>query len=128
MRIFPFDKIILVGPVWTGRLIAPLRTFLERYRKQINELYFLTCCGSKDKDKDGKWGYAQVFDRIQEIIGDKCRHCAALPITLVVPEEKQEDDEYIMNTRLSDDNFIGEIHKRYNDFIERLNYEDSFVE
>lgn len=115
-----YDKIILVGPIWTGRLIAPLRTFLERYKKQVNELYFLTCCGSKDKDKDGKWGYAQVFDRIQEIIGNKCAHCAALPITLVVPEDKQEDDEYIMNTRLNDANFNGEIRRRYEAFKQEL--------
>lgn len=115
-----YDRIVLIGPVWTGRLIAPLRSFLIRYNKQIKQLYFLTCCGSKDKDKDGKWGYAQVFTRIEEILGIRCAHCAALPITLIVPEEKQEDDQYILNARLTDDNFNGEIKARYLKFIDNL--------
>ena len=115
-----YQKVVLVGPVWTGQLIAPLRTFLKHYKDHINELYFLTCCGSTDTDKDGKWGYGQVFRRINDIMGSKCRHCAALPITLVIPEEKHDDGDFVMKTRLSDDNFKGEIRDRYQNFVSAL--------
>lgn len=117
-----YDKIVLVGPVWTGQLIAPLRSFLKQYKDQIRELYFLTCCGSKDSEKDGRFGYNNIFSRIKEIVGPVCKHCAALPIALVIPADKQDDGDYIMNTRLTDDNFNETIASRYNDFVTALSH------
>ena len=118
-----YEKVVLVGPIWTGQLIAPLRSFLKHYEKDITRLYYLTCCGSSDTEKDGKWGYNQVFRNIKEIVGDKCIQCVALPITLVVPDDKIDDEEYIMEARLTDENFIGEIAERFNEF--QLNVENS---
>ena len=115
-----YEKVVLVGPVWTGQFIAPLRSFLKQYKEQIKNLYFLTCCGSKDNEKDDRFGYNNIFKRISEMMGETCIHCAALPIALVIPEEKQDDSEYIMNTRLSDENFSGTIEKRYNEFVNLL--------
>jgi hypothetical protein len=54
------------------------------------------------------------------MLGDKCVLCEAFPIGLVLAEDKKGDGNAMMKTRLSDDNFIGEIQKRLDDFIRKM--------
>jgi len=115
-----YERIILCGPVWMGKLISPLRDFLFKYRKSIDSLYFASCCASSDIAKDEKYGHGLVFNMVREIMGQKCIHCEAFPVGLVVPEDKKEDGNTIMKTRLSDDNFNGEILLRFEKFIQLL--------
>jgi menaquinone-dependent protoporphyrinogen IX oxidase len=115
-----YDRIILCGPIWMGRLVSPLRDFLTKYRKNIKELHFLTCCASADDAKEMKFGHGLVFRKIQNILKDKCVSCDAFPIGMVLPENKQKDNNAILKTRLSDDNFSGEIQKRFKNVIQRL--------
>jgi len=112
-----FDRVILCGPVFVGKLIVPLRQFVGKYQKQIKKLVFVTCCGSGYEQKDEKFGHGHVFNRIQEMLGDKCVHCEAFPISLVVPEEKRKDPDSIMKTRLTEEDFKGEIKERFDKFI-----------
>ena len=112
-----YDRMIICGPIWTGRLISPLVGAIKKYKTTVPELYFATCCGSKDEMKDDKFGYNHVFAVAKEKAGDILKGCEAFPITLVVPEDKLEDDEYIMNARLSSENFKGEIERRFEAFI-----------
>lgn len=49
-----------------------------------------------------------------------CEFCQAFPIDLVLAEKLKENSEAIMNTRLSNDNFQGEIQKIFDSFINRL--------
>jgi hypothetical protein len=76
-----------------------------------------------DTEKDGKFGYARVFQQVKDLIGDRCIRCEAFPIKLVVPDDKKDDNEAIMKIRLSDANFKGEIQKRLDDFIQKAREE-----
>lgn len=115
-----YDKIILVSPIWTGQLISPLRGFLKKYKRNIKQLYFATCCGVGDEGKDDKFGYVNIFNQLREEVEDIPTECAAFPIPLVIPEDKMDDDEYVMNTRLNTENFKGEIQERFEGFIEKM--------
>jgi menaquinone-dependent protoporphyrinogen IX oxidase len=115
-----YDRIILCGPIWMGQLVSPLRDFLTKYRKNIKELHFVTCCASADAAKEMKFGHALVFRKVQNILKDKCASCDAFPIGMVLPEDKQKDNNAILKTRLSDDNFSGEIQKRFENVVRRL--------
>jgi menaquinone-dependent protoporphyrinogen IX oxidase len=115
-----YDRIILCGPVWMGQLISPLRDFINKYRRNIKNLYFVTCCGSSDAAKDEKFGHALVFRKVKLMLGDKCVRCDAFPIGLVLPEDRQKDGNVIMKTRLSDHNFTGEIQKRFETLVQRM--------
>lgn len=43
-----YDKVILLGPVWFGKLVSPLREFLNRYKTEIKALHFVSCCGTPE--------------------------------------------------------------------------------
>lgn len=115
-----YNRVILCGPIWMGNFISPLNGFIKKYLDKISNIYFVTCCGSSYLEKDSKFGHNKVFDKLKEVLVDKNLHCEAFPITLVVPKEKAEDSNEVMNTRLSDENFKGEILVRFNDFIDKL--------
>ncbi|MCA0237854.1 MAG: hypothetical protein LCH81_15870 [Bacteroidetes bacterium] len=116
-----YDRIVLCGPVWMGQFIAPLKSFVKKYRNHIRELVFVTSCGSSDEKKDEKFGYEQVFKQVRTLLNEKCKHCVAFPIPLVLPEDKKNDSELLMKTRLNDANFKGEILERWEGLMRELN-------
>jgi len=115
-----YDKVILCGPIWMGMLVAPLRDFVRKYGDTVRNLYFVTCCGSSDAMKDDKFGHEKVFTILRDLAKNKNIRCEAFPVTLVVPKEKIKDSNAIMKTRLSDDNFSGDIVQRFDAFIRRV--------
>lgn len=115
-----YDQVILCGPIWMGKLIVPLKNFIRSNLNSIKQLVFVTCCASSFEAKDKKFGHGFVFKKVEALTGDKCKHCEALPITMVLPEDQKENGELVMKTRLSDENFKGEIQMAFDRFIEKI--------
>jgi len=115
-----YDRVILCGPIWMGKLIPPLRSFIKKYIYQINKLVFVTCCGSTDANKYEKFGHGLVFDEVKNILNYKCILYQAFPVGLVLPDDKKEDADAFMKTHLNDENFKGEIQERFDTFIKKL--------
>ena len=115
-----YERVILVGPVFMGRFIPPLKAFVTKYAGQINELVFVTCCGSSYSKKDEKFGHGLVFEEVKKILGGKLVLTQAFPVGLVLPEEQREDPDAFMKTHLSDGNFDGEIADRFESFMKKL--------
>ncbi len=115
-----YDKVVLVGPIWMGNLITPLRSFVKKYQKDIKTLYFVTCCGGGDEQKDDKFGYKAVFRKVESYYHRAPAHCEALPIKLVVPKDKWKDDDAMMKARLTEETFKGPIVDRYDSFLSHI--------
>lgn len=120
-KISEYKMVVLCGPIWMGKFITPLKTFLKKYKKDITKLVFTTCCGSSYEMKEKKFGHGLVFNIIKDMSDEKCIHFAAFPITLVVPKDKREDPNIVMKTILTNDNFKDEILNKFNDFIQFIN-------
>jgi len=115
-----YDRVILCGPIWVGKFIAPLQSFIKKYKEEINNLVFVTCCGSPYEKKEEKFGHGLVFKEVKILLDEKCQFCQAFPIDLVLPEDQKEVGEILMKTHLNDENFNGEIQEVFDDFISRL--------
>ncbi len=120
VRAEDYDKVILCGPIWMGKLIVPLKNFVIKHSDKINKMVFVSCCGSTFEQKDQKFGHNLVFNEVKKLTGEKCIHCEAFPIGLVLPEEHKKDTDAFMKTHLSNDNFKGEIVGIYDNFIRQL--------
>jgi flavodoxin len=121
LKVENYDRVILCGPIWMGKLIVPLKNFVVKNRPKIKKLIFVTCCGSSFKDKDNKFGHNLVFANIKSLLYDKCFHCEAFPIDLVVPAELKEDSAAFMKVHLNNQNFQGDIIGIYDSFIQKIN-------
>ncbi len=119
-KVEDYDKIILCGPIWMGKLIVPLRNFVLKNRLKIKKLIFVTCCGSTFEGKDQKFGHNLVFNILRDIMGKKTAHCEAFPIGLVLTDEQKKDQDADLKYHLSDENFKGEIITLYNACISRI--------
>lgn len=119
-RVEDYDRVIVCGPIWMGKLIVPLKNFLNKNSSKIKKLVFVTCCGSSFDQKDEKFGHNLVFNQVNNLLGEKCLHCEAFPITLVLPDEQKDDSEAFMKTHLNDTNFTGEMVAIYNNFIRKI--------
>lgn len=112
-----YENIILCGPLMMGKVVSPINDFLKKYKDQIFRLHFVCCCGSTDKSKNNKFGYVGAFDMIKGEHKIKFATCEAFPIDLVIPEDKKNDDQSMMKTRLSDENFNGEVELRLDSYL-----------
>ncbi|HEU4579480.1 MAG TPA: hypothetical protein VFS67_14565 [Polyangiaceae bacterium] len=82
---FDCDRVILVGPVWAGKLAAPLRTFLQLYREQLHNYSFITLCGyERAQQKD--WLTAELTNRV----GRPPRAVCELRVSDLVPPEQRQ--------------------------------------
>lgn len=115
-----YDRVYLVGPIWMGTIVKPLYDFMTKHISKISSLVFVTCCGSNYKMKEEKYGHGLVFQKVKQLIGEKCTHCEAIPITLVLPEGERENGEQVMKTRLNDETFGGEFAGIYDQFIAKM--------
>lgn len=119
-RVEDYDKVILCGPVFMGKLIVPLKYFINKYSPKIRNLVFVTCCGSSFKDKDIKYGHNLVFKKVRCLLNEKCLHCEAFPVDLFVPTELKEDPSAFLKVQLNDETFKGEILGIYDTFIRKI--------
>jgi len=120
LKVEDYDRIILCGPIWMGRFIPPLRSFVKKYKSKIKSLVFVTCCGSTYEKKDEKFGHGFVFKKVESLLDGKCEFCQAFPVGMVLPEEHREDPDAFMKTHLNDENFKGEISEIFDGLIQKL--------
>jgi menaquinone-dependent protoporphyrinogen IX oxidase len=118
--IHDYDRVILVGPIFMGRFIPPLKSFIKRYRGQIRELVFVTCCGSTYEKKDEKFGHGLVFEKVRAMVNGKLSLTQAFPVGLVLPEEQRDDPDAFMKAHLNNDTFKGDIEEHFREFMARL--------
>ncbi|MGF1585628.1 MAG: flavodoxin domain-containing protein [Bacteroidales bacterium] len=118
-----YDRVILCGPIYMGRLIIPLKNLINKHSKKLRKLVFVTCCGSSFKDKDNKYGHNLVFNQVKSLLKDKCLHCEAFPVDVFAPAELKEDSAAFMKVHMNSENFKGKIFEIYEAFIERITNE-----
>ena len=78
------DRVILVGPVWAGKLAAPLRTFLRLHREQLHDYSVITLCGYERPEQRG-WLTTELTRRV----GRPPRMVCELRVSDLVPPEQR---------------------------------------
>jgi hypothetical protein len=107
-----YDRLIVCGPLWMGRLCLPCFDFLRAARKRQKVVHLITCCGSTDEKKDDSFGYGKIFGELRTKLGATLGQTQAFPINLVVPEDQRANPEAIMAARLNDLSFVGPMAQR----------------
>ena len=115
-----YDRLIVCGPLWMGKLCLPVLDFLRSAKKKQTKVHLITCCGSKDAAKDDTFGYGRVFTELEAKFGAALGQTQALPIELVLPEDQRALPEAIMAARLTDETLVGPIAERYQSFVQKL--------
>lgn len=110
-----YERVILIGPIWAGTLVAPLRGFIKKYKEKIDDLVFITACGSDIESKDDKFGYEKVFSEAKRLFSPKNITCHAISL-----KELFDKSSSINNQVIFDEVFTGKIKDRFDEIIINL--------
>ena len=106
------DELILVAPLWMGSLAWPARSYLRSNGKSARVVHVVTCCGSDDAMKDGKFGYESALSKVRETLGGRSGSLTSLPSVLALPADMRAGEDAAMAARLTQDSFTGEVASR----------------
>lgn len=115
-----YENVIVIGPLWGGRLIAPLRSILRKGVEARKRLHFAISCSVPDEEKDNPFGYGRSIQVAKKIGGEYLKTTTAFPNALVKKEMISTGIEPPEKITLSEENFTGEIAERLDDFVNRI--------
>lgn len=91
-----YDNIILVAPVWAGKIAMPLRSFLLNERFNIKRYSFITVCGGRQGQK------RKLLKELIWLMGKSPAAITELWINDLLPAEKKDTIKYTSGYRLKD--------------------------
>ena len=119
-----YDEIIIVGPLWGGRLIAPLRSVLNKGVKAKKIIHFAISCSVPDDMRDHKFGYGRALKSAEKICGSYMYNTIAFPNALVKEKIIASGEEPPEKISLSEENFKGAIEERCKEFVNNILYSE----
>jgi menaquinone-dependent protoporphyrinogen IX oxidase len=109
-----YDLVVVVGPVWMGKIASPIRSYLKRRRGSFNRVAFLSVCG-------GALGRnPSVPEQLERILGTSPSAVTQLYISDLLPAEEQGDAKATSAYRVSEADFEDGWKPRIADFVREL--------
>lgn len=114
------DEIIIVGPVWGGLLISPLKSILKKCANLGKNIHFAVTCETSDEEKNDKYGYEQVLIKAKKVGGKFVKTTEAFPTALVKNDSESWSPKLSGKTKIEVENYKGEIVLRLKEFVEEI--------
>ena len=115
-----YDEVIILGPIWGGLLISPLRSALKKCLKASKTIHFAVSCETSDEEKNDKFGYAQVLREAEKIGANLVKTTEAFSTALVKDKKDSPNIKLSEKTMFTNENFKGMIVSRFEIFVERV--------
>jgi flavodoxin len=112
-----YQEIILIGPIWAGLVIAPLRTVLKQCVALAKPIHFGLSCETGENDKDGKCGYMQVLNSVRALGGPLVGSTAAFSTSLVKDYDKRDLTRVSDKVKITEANYSDELKRRLKQFV-----------
>ncbi len=109
-----YDLVIVVGPVWMGKIASPIRSYLKRGRGSFNRVAFLSVCG-------GALGRnSSVPQQLERLLGTSPAAVTQLYINDLLPAEEQGDAKATSAYRVTEADLEDGWKPQMADFIRSL--------
>lgn len=122
-KIQQYEAIIIVGPIWGGLLIAPLKSVIKKCIGLNKPFHFALTCESKESDKDSKYGYNTVLLKAKALGGNLVKSTSAFSTSLISGYNEKEYNIHV-KAKFSADNFSEELNNRINTFASKIKNSD----
>lgn len=115
-----YDEIIIIGPIWGGLLISPLRTVINKSIKASKCIHFSVTCETKEEDKNSKNGYSQVIKKASDLGGSFFKNAAAFSTSLVNFGNKSWTYKLSEKIKMTEENYSEILKLRVDDFAKKI--------
>ncbi|MBK6355191.1 MAG: flavodoxin family protein [Saprospiraceae bacterium] len=122
-KIKQYEAIIIVGPIWGGLLIAPLKSVIKKCIGLNKPFHFALTCESKESDKDSKYGYNTVLVKAKALGGNLIKSTSAFSTSLISGYHEKEFNIHV-KAKFNEDNFSEELNNRVNIFVSKIKNSD----
>lgn len=115
-----YDEIVILGPIWGGLLISPLKTTVLKCIKASKNIHFAVTCETKDENKNDKYGYANTLKYV-ECLGDKfIKNTDGFSTFSVNSINKSATQKILEKIKITEDNFTGDLSLRIENFATKI--------
>lgn len=91
------NVVMLVAPVWGGKIATPMRAFAEQERKNIHKYFLITLCNGGEGQRE------KIAAELSSIIQREPLGVTELGINRLLPEDKRNKIKYTFHYKVSDD-------------------------
>ncbi|WP_203340914.1 flavodoxin family protein [Planococcus beijingensis] len=89
-----YGPIILLAPVWAGKVAAPMRTFIQMEKDKLTDYSFITLCSGAAGQRE------KIAAELSALTPQKPTAVAELWINNLLPEEQRNKIKYATNFRV----------------------------
>ena len=111
-----YEEIIIIGPIWGGLLISPLRTLIKKCIRLSKTIHFAVTCETTEEDCDNEYGYNRVLKSTKEMGGELVKTTAAFSTSLIKGYDGKIKKDITVKAKITEDNFSDELRERLNSF------------
>ncbi|MGE0075875.1 MAG: flavodoxin family protein [Sphaerochaetaceae bacterium] len=100
------DVLVLVAPIWGGKLAAPMREFVGKERDNIHKYLLITLCNGVEGQKE------KLEAELSSIVRKEPLGTTELWVNRLLPEDKRNKVKHTFNYRVDDsdlDRFEAEL-------------------
>jgi flavodoxin len=95
ISIVDYDHLIIVGPVWMGKIAAPLRTFLSEEKGSIIRYSFISVCGGLTGQKE------KIESELEAIVGMRSQSVLELWVSEIMSSNVTRDSKNVSAYRIT---------------------------
>lgn len=115
-----YDEIIIIGPIWAGLLISPLRTVIFKCIKAFKNISLAVTCETREEDNNSQYGYSQVIKKASDLGGKFIKNTAAFSTSLVNFGNKSWTPKISEKIRITEKNYSDILKLRVEDFANKI--------
>jgi len=108
-RINDYEHVILIGPVWAGKIATPLKSFLTKEKNNIRRYSFITVCGGSQDQR------IKIENELTKLAGKTPAAVTELSISDLLRSNQKDNKKNVSAYRLktSDLSFFANIIKEH---------------
>lgn len=89
-----YDRLILIAPIWAGKIATPLRAFIELEQANFKEYLFITVCAGSDGQE------VKIIDELVRLIQKKPKIVMHLKTNDLLSSERKPKSEHVFFVKL----------------------------
>lgn len=94
-----YDRLILIAPIWAGRIATPLVAFIAREKERFEHYAFITLCTGPDGQLE------KITDELRRLSGKEPKAVMELKINDLLLPEQRNKIKYATNFRVKKEHF-----------------------
>lgn len=106
-----YDHVILVAPIWAGKIATPLKTFIKQEKNHIKQYSYISLCGNG--------GNHHVGQELNRLANKTPTSVTELKVNDLLPTDQKNRVKYTSGYRIKDEDFQI-FQKEIDDFLQQV--------